>query len=81
MVSGITSGAMPGADLLSILAKVITVQGSVCGTTAELKELANALVYSGVTPIIDRVLPLERIREGVEAMEKGQLRGKVVLHV
>ncbi|MCX6422774.1 MAG: zinc-binding dehydrogenase [Actinobacteria bacterium] len=81
VVSGITSGAMPGADLLSILAKVITVQGSVCGTTAELKELANALVHSGVTPIIDRVLPLERIHEGLEAMEKGQLRGKVVLHV
>lgn len=81
VVSGITSGPMPGADLLSILAKVIRVQGSVMGTADELARLAQALELAGVDPIIDRILPLDRIGEGIAAMDRGELRGKVVVHV
>ena len=81
VVSGATTGSMPGADLLSILAKVIRVQGSVMGTAEELGRLAQLLADSGVDPVIDRVLPLERVGEGISAMDKGELRGKVVVHV
>lgn len=38
---------MPPADLLSILAKVVTIQGSVLGTVAELRLLCEWLVASG----------------------------------
>jgi hypothetical protein len=31
--------------------------------------------------VIDRVLPLERVGEGIGAMDKGELRGKVVVHL
>jgi NADPH:quinone reductase-like Zn-dependent oxidoreductase len=79
VVSGITSGSMPPADLLSILAKVITVHGSVVGTTAELARLAEFLMLSGVRPVVDRVLPLSKAVEAFVAMERGDLRGKIVL--
>ena len=79
VVSGITSGAMPPADLLSVLAKVITVHGSVMGTPAELARLADFLVLAGVRPVISEVLPLSQAPRGLAAMERGDLRGKVVL--
>ncbi len=79
VVSGITSGAMPPADLLSILAKVITVHGSVMGTTAELARLAKFLVLTGVRPVVDRVFPLSEAGEAFTAMEAGTVRGKLVL--
>lgn len=79
VVSGITSGAMPPADLLSILAKVVTVQGSVLGTVDELRLLCEWLVVSGVRPVIDRVLPMSESRKALDLMGTGQLRGKIVL--
>ncbi|GAB7007944.1 zinc-binding dehydrogenase [Nocardioides sp. AN3] len=79
VVSGITSGAMPPADLLSVLAKVITVHGSVMGTPAELARLADFLVLTGVRPVISDVLPLSRAAAGLAAMERGDVRGKIVL--
>ena len=79
VISGITSGAMPAADLLSVLAKVVTVQGSVMGTADELRRLVDALVLTGVRPLIDRVLPMSSAVEAITAMEHGSLRGKIVL--
>ncbi len=79
VVSGVTTGGMPGADLLSVLAKVLTVQGSVMGTAAELSQLATLVVAGGIRPVIDRVLPMSSAAEGISAMEQGTLRGKVVL--
>jgi NADPH:quinone reductase-like Zn-dependent oxidoreductase len=79
IVCGITSRAMPPADLLSVLAKVITVHGSVMGTPAELARLADFLVTSGVRPVIGEVLPLSQAAAGLAAMERGDLRGKIVL--
>jgi NADPH:quinone reductase-like Zn-dependent oxidoreductase len=78
VVSGITSGPMPPADLRSILAKVITIHGSVVGTAAELARLADFLTLSGVRPVIDRVLPLSKAVEGIAAMKQGNVRGKIV---
>ncbi len=79
VVSGITSGAMPPADLLSVLAKVVTIQGSVMGTPSELRLLSEFLVASSVRPIIDRVLPMTDAREALNHMESGAMRGKIVL--
>lgn len=79
VVSGITSGSTPPADLLSVLAKVVTVHGSVMGTPAELARLADLLALTGVRPAVGEVLPLSRAAEGLRTMARGDLRGKVVL--
>jgi NADPH:quinone reductase-like Zn-dependent oxidoreductase len=79
IVAGITSGPMPPADLLSILAKVLTVQGSVMGTPHELAALCRFLVLSGVRPVIDSVVPMSQVAVGLQRMDSGKLRGKVVV--
>lgn len=42
-------------------------------------EVARLAAGGAIRPHIDRVLPLERWREGFEAMQRGELIGKVVL--
>lgn len=79
VVSGITSGAMPPADLLSVLAKVVTVHGSVMGTPTELARLADLLVLTGARPVVEAVLPLTEAASALGAMAAGDLRGKLVL--
>jgi D-arabinose 1-dehydrogenase-like Zn-dependent alcohol dehydrogenase len=51
--------------------------GSTMGTTTELASLVNLLDATGTRPLIDRVLPMDRAREGFAAMAEGDLFGKI----
>jgi NADPH:quinone reductase-like Zn-dependent oxidoreductase len=51
------------------------------GTREELVQLARLCETSGVRPVIDRELTLSQADEGLAAMERGELFGKVVLAV
>ncbi|MGI8700234.1 MAG: zinc-binding dehydrogenase [Nocardioidaceae bacterium] len=79
VVSGLTSGAIPpDPELTRVFFLQLRIQGSTMGTRDELAELAALLDLSGARPVIDRVLPLDRAREGFAAMLDGDLFGKVV---
>jgi NADPH:quinone reductase-like Zn-dependent oxidoreductase len=79
----VTSGATTGPDLddaglTRIFFLQLRVIGSTMGTRGELASLLSMLDATGVRPLIDRTLPMERAREGFEAMAAGDLFGKVV---
>jgi len=78
VVSGATSGAVPPAELNRVFFLQLSVVGSTMGTREQLERLARFLEQTGVRPVIDRTLPLDRAREGFEAMQRGELFGKVV---
>jgi NADPH:quinone reductase-like Zn-dependent oxidoreductase len=79
VISGATSGSNPPADLTRIFFLQLQVVGSTMGTKAELADLIAFLDATGVRPLIDRVIPLEQARDGLAAMESGELVGKIVL--
>ena len=79
VVSGATSGPNPPAQLNRVFFLQLSVVGSAMGTRQQLSELAALLVATGVRPIIDRVLPLERARAAFAAMRAGDVHGKLVL--
>jgi len=79
VISGATSGAMPPAELNRIFFLQLQVIGSTMGTRAELAELISFLQTTGLRPRIDRVLPMERVAEGLAAMQAGELVGKIVV--
>jgi NADPH:quinone reductase-like Zn-dependent oxidoreductase len=82
VVSGATSGDNPpDDDLRRIFFLQLRVQGSTMGNRAELGALLNFLDVTGVRPVIDRVLPLSEAREGFDAMNRGDVFGKVVFTV
>ena len=81
VVSGSTSGAAPSAELQRVFFLQLRIEGSTMGTRDELVQLARLCDTAGVRPVIDRELPLSEARDGLAAMERGELVGKVVLAV
>ena len=82
VVSGATSGPHPPAtELNRIFFLELNVVGSTMGTKEELASLLSFCAAKGVRPVIDSVLPLDRARDGLARMAKGDLFGKVVLTV
>ncbi|TFV67461.1 UNVERIFIED_ORG: Zn-dependent oxidoreductase [Bacillus sp. AZ43] len=78
VTSGATTGFNPGAELNRIFFTQLSVIGSTMGTRAELESLIQMCSVTGVRPLIDVELPLDRAREGFERMLEGRTAGKIV---
>ncbi|SHG50817.1 NADPH:quinone reductase [Jatrophihabitans endophyticus] len=81
VISGATSGPNPPADLNRFFFLQLQLVGSTMGTKAELADMIGFLAASGLRPLVDRTLPLERAADGLAAMASGDLVGKIVLEV
>lgn len=80
VISGATSGDSPAhAELTRIFFLELKVVGSTMGSKDELEDLLSFCTTTGIRPVIDDVLPLDRAREGFERMAAGDLFGKIVL--
>ena len=80
VVSGTTSGPdVADAELTRIFFLQLSVIGATMGTRAELASLVEMLDATGVRPVVDRVLPMERAADAFAAMAAGELFGKAVL--
>jgi NADPH:quinone reductase-like Zn-dependent oxidoreductase len=79
VTSGTTSGPkLDDAELTRIFFLQLSVIGSTMGTRADLASLVTMLDATGTRPLLDRVLPIERARDGFAAMADGDVFGKVV---
>jgi NADPH:quinone reductase-like Zn-dependent oxidoreductase len=79
ITSGTTSGPnLDDAELTRIFFLQLSVIGSTMGTRDELAALVTMLDSTGVRPLIDRELPMERARDGFAVMAEGDMFGKVV---
>ena len=79
VISGATSGANPPADLNRVFFLQLSIVGSTMGTIGELRDLLDLMVRTGLRPVIDRVLPMERAAEAFAVINDGEVRGKLVL--
>jgi NADPH:quinone reductase-like Zn-dependent oxidoreductase len=76
---GATSGFRAMTDLRFVFFKGLSILGSTMGSRAELVRIARLVGEGRLRPVIDRVLPLERVAEGHQAMAERSLFGKIVL--
>jgi NADPH:quinone reductase-like Zn-dependent oxidoreductase len=81
VICGATSGNAPPAELTRIFFLQLSVVGSTMGTRQELEQLMRLCVERQIQPTIETTLPLDRAREGFEAMQRGELFGKIVFTV
>ncbi|MGI8900809.1 MAG: zinc-binding dehydrogenase [Nocardioides sp.] len=80
VTSGTTSGAkLEDAGLTRIFFLQLRVIGSTMGTRGELASLMRFLDATGTRPVIDRTLPMADARDGLGALESGDVFGKIVL--
>ncbi len=79
VISGATSGPNPdNTELNRIFFLQLRVIGSTMGTSTELAQLVSFLDATGTKPLIDRTLPMTDARDGFEAMNDGDVFGKIV---
>ncbi|WP_282791322.1 zinc-binding dehydrogenase [Streptomyces sp. CC224B] len=82
VISGATSGDRPShAELTRVFFLELRIVGSTMGSKDELEDLLAFCANTGVRPVIDELLPLDRAREGFERLEAGEQFGKIVLTV
>ena len=70
----------PPAELNRVFFQQLRIIGSTMGTRQELVDLIDFVVTTGLRPVIDRVLPLASVREGLAALIAGEVFGKVVVN-
>lgn len=79
VVAGATSGDAPSAELTRMFFLQMRVHGSTMGTRDELRGLAQFMDITGVRPVIDREIPMEQARDGLQSVIDGEVFGKIVL--
>ena len=76
---GATSGYEAVTDLRHVFSRQLQILGSNMGRKASLHEIFRWVERGRLKPVVDRVLPLERVREAHEVLERRAAFGKVVL--
>ena len=78
VISGVTTGDAPPAELSRIFFLQLTVTGSTMGTREELERLIRFCIEKDVHPVIHASMPLSEARHGFESMLSGDVHGKIV---
>jgi NADPH:quinone reductase-like Zn-dependent oxidoreductase len=78
---GFASGFGGGLPPIDILARSLTVTGSLIGSRMDFEAMLQAMDAHKVRPVIDRVYPFAEYREAYRRLEGGQHVGKVVIQV
>jgi NADPH:quinone reductase-like Zn-dependent oxidoreductase len=78
---GATTGAEVTVNLRLIFFKLLSILGSTMGSLAEMHEILRHVEAGRLRPVVDRVMPLEKIAEGHRVLEAREAFGKVVLEV
>ncbi len=76
---GATTGPNPAEEIRLIFWNQLSILGSTMGSRGDWEAMVRAVEARGLRPVVDRVLPLERGREGYERMLSGGQLGKIVL--
>jgi NADPH:quinone reductase-like Zn-dependent oxidoreductase len=79
LVVGNTSGPKFELDIRYIFAKQISILGSSMGTHRTFRTVMPLVFDGTLTPVVDRVFPLEEARAAHEYFDSGASFGKVVL--
>ena len=78
---GATSGPQASLDLRRLFWHHWSLLGSTMGNAAEYAEIVRRLGQGELRPVVDRVYPMDRVRDAYERLAKGQQLGKVVVEV
>ena len=76
---GATTGPHAELDIRRVFWKQLRVIGSTMASKAEFEHVMSLVFENKLRPIIDSVLPFERVREAYQRLEDGDVFGKIVL--
>ncbi len=76
---GATTGYEGMIDLRYLFSRGASILGSTMGSRAELQKIAGLIAARRLKPVIDRILPFEKVADGHRAMAERALFGKILL--
>jgi NADPH:quinone reductase-like Zn-dependent oxidoreductase len=79
VISGIHSGANVELDMFRWFTDQITITGSYLGTREEFESLIRFVVDNKIDVQPSRVIPVEKVEEGLRDIHGGRANGKIVL--
>jgi NADPH:quinone reductase-like Zn-dependent oxidoreductase len=79
VICGATSGPAPPAELNRVFFLQLSILGSTMGTRDELERLLRLCVETGLRPVVEATMPLAEARSAFEALNGGEVFGKLVL--
>jgi NADPH:quinone reductase-like Zn-dependent oxidoreductase len=79
VVYGGTTGAKVELDVRQVFWKQLDVRGTTMASRSEFEAVMARIFDGSLEPVIDAVLPLDRVREAHERLERGEVFGKLVL--
>lgn len=81
VLCGVTTGAKAETDLRALYWNQLTVMGSTMGSAEDFRQMLTAVTVNRLTPVMDEVFPLEKVRDATERMETGKQFGKIALRI
>jgi len=81
VVSGATTGPILELDARYLFWRQLSVLGSTMANQREFEEVMKLVFMGRLTPVVDRVFPLDQARAAHEYLGRGEQFGKVVLAV
>ena len=79
VTTGATTGGDPPARIHRIFWKQLSILGSTMASDADFRAVSDLVACGQATPVVDSVLPLERVRDAQRRLEAGLQIGKIVL--
>ena len=81
VICGATSGPQVGLDIRRLFWHHWSILGSTMGNAAEYAEVVRRLGQGELRAVVDRVFPMDRVREAYDRLTRGEQLGKVVVEV
>jgi NADPH:quinone reductase-like Zn-dependent oxidoreductase len=81
VLCGVTTGAEAKTNLQMLYWNQLTILGSTMGSNEDFRQMLRAVATAGLKPVVDAVVPLERVREAMSRMEAAEQFGKIVLRI
>ncbi len=78
---GVLAGGKESPNLLPILMRNVRVQGVFVGSRAGFEAMNRAITAHRLRPVIDRVFPLEQVKDAMERMALGRHFGKIAIEL
>jgi NADPH:quinone reductase-like Zn-dependent oxidoreductase len=78
---GATTGAVGETSIPQVFWKQLQIIGSTMSTRSEFHDVVSLVWKQALHPVIDRVIPLEALRQGHALLEAGEQFGKIVVQV
>jgi NADPH:quinone reductase-like Zn-dependent oxidoreductase len=79
VICGATSGPSPDIDIRSVYQHHRQIRGAPMGNRQDFRDVGWLIASGDLQPVVDRVLPLSRIKEGHNAIENREVFGKIVI--